>query len=147
MNSHFFKIVCTGLAALIWSGAGLAHEESSPLGVSVTATDVHTISCFNDGNGTPAFLLFELVAGAPANGPVVSAQILVPDKQIVMNVTDPVSGDLAGSGEVRIDGGTSPYRIIVNKAGAGKAFYTMTYHCETAGSIHTGTDQSYSQNQ
>ncbi len=147
MSSRIYRHIGIGMTALLWSLASHAHEESSPLGVGVTATDVHTISCFNDGNGIPAFLLFELVAGAPANGPVVSAQILVPDKQIVMNVTDPVSGDLGGSGEVRIDGGTSPYRVIVNKAGAGKAFYTMIYHCETAGSIHTGTDQSYSQNQ
>lgn len=147
MNSHLFNIVGTGLAALLWSVASHAHEESSPLGVGVTATDVHTILCSDDGGGAPAYLQFQVIAGAPANGPVVSAQVLVPEKQIIMNVTDPTSGNLDGSDEIKVPGGDKPYQVIVNKAGAGKAFYTIIYHCETVGKVHTGTDREYSQNQ
>lgn len=136
-----------GLLAFGMAQAASAHEDSGTLGPEPGATDYFTISCFDDGGGAPDHLFFELKAGPPATGPIVSAQIQVPDKQIASNVTDPINGDLGNSRQVKVTGGTSLYHVTVNKSGAGKATYFYVYHCEANGGVHTGTDSNSRQNQ
>lgn len=133
--------------SLCLAGAALAHEGSGTLGPSPTATDYLVVTCEDDGSGTPDYLLFQLKVGPPANGPTVSAQIQVPDKQIAYNVTDAVNGNLDGSREVEVKGGGALYHVTVNKSGAGNVSYFYTYHCETANGIHTGTVANTRQNQ
>lgn len=137
-KSTFLNMLCGGLMAL-WCASGQAHEGADSLGPALTATDYFTIDCDDDGNGAPEHLLFQVTGGFPATGPLVSAQIQVPDKQIAVSVTDPVSGDRASSREVLVRGGDSTYHVTVNKIGAGKMTYSFVFHCETASGAHTGT--------
>ncbi|CAL1241355.1 hypothetical protein [Candidatus Methylocalor cossyra] len=139
------------LAGLLLAGpftAVPAHEYTGGfLGKPAQATDLHVVVCSNDGTGPAEHLSFQLNAGPPKTGPLVSAQLQVPSKKIAASVTDPINGDRQGSPGLQVRGGDTVYYITVDKTGPGIANYSFTYHCETASGGHTGTDLSTLQDQ
>jgi len=56
------------------------------------------------------------------------------------NVTDTVSGDANSSPAAMIGGGDGVYYLSVSKTASGARNFTVTYHCQTAADVHTGTD-------
>ncbi len=124
-----------------------AHDASGSLGADPTATDLHLVTCFNDGGGVPDHLLFELNGGLPSTAPTVSAQIQIPDKLIAMSTTDPVNGDAGSSPTLEVPGGATSYYVTIDKTSSGAANYSFTYHCESRSGEHTGTSLTTLQNQ
>jgi hypothetical protein len=120
----------------------LAHDAGGPIdagGNNANATDYGYVSCFDDGNGPADHLSVQIDDDSPAvAGLLVSLQVSKDRKMI--NVTDPISGDDQPSQVVSLKGGNGIYDISVNKTAAGVRNFGITYHCQTASGVHTGTD-------
>ncbi|MEQ1638292.1 MAG: hypothetical protein ABL903_16555 [Methylococcales bacterium] len=141
-NTLLKKIV---LSAVILFGAGsapiaLAHQSGAvPIGDDATATDLAAVQCYDDGGGAPDRLTVSIEdVSAPVPGLLVNMQVFKNNK--MNNITDTVSGDGNSSPAITLVGGDGEYRISVNKTGAGSRAFNATWHCETSGGVHTGTD-------
>ncbi len=136
------KIISILGICLVSQGSVMAHTAGGPIdaaGNNAHATDYGYISCYDDGNGPAEYLLVQIEDGSPpVPGLLVSLQVFKDNKMI--NVTDPISGDGVPSVPVKLQGKNGTYNIAINKTAAGKRDFSVTYHCETSGDIHTGTD-------
>lgn len=104
------------------------------------------MQCFDDGNGVADRLIVQIEDNSPPlAGLFVSMQVLKDNK--ITNITDPVSGDGVASPSAILSAGSGSYLISVNKTKAGTRLINVSYHCETKGGIHTGTDISLLQAQ
>ncbi len=129
-------LVCLGFSLNIQ-----AHDLTGSLGTNSSSTDVHAVSCNDDGNGAPAKIYFQfLTAKGTPKDVIVSMQMI--GAANVMSLSDP---NQTGSKDVEL---ASPNALVlVNKNKAGNANYAIVYHCETALGDHTGTDVTTFQNQ
>ncbi len=66
---------------------------------------------------------------------------------IATNITDPIGGDGISSPVVHNWGGDGAYTVLIDKSGAGLNNYALTFHCETATGVHTGTGIIINQDQ
>ncbi|MEC4748391.1 hypothetical protein [Methylomicrobium sp. Wu6] len=133
-------------AAIAYSSIGIAHDQGGTLNAGASATDVYQVSCFDDGGGKPYQLFFEIKSVIPASPPV-SAQVINDD--LAMSTTDRVGGDENYSPELQVvkPGNNDTYTIVIDKSAAGKASYSLEYHCQDSHGNHTGTDILPLQNQ
>lgn len=138
------------LGAALFSGAvccpmvASAHDSGlQTLGAGITATDVFQTTCFDDGNGKPAYLQVQVQSLAPVlkPEPLISIQALTSTGKKAASATDLIGGDTGLSKAINVYGGPATYFIMVDKAKAGAKNYQFTYHCETAGNVHTGTGE------
>ncbi|MGR9053494.1 MAG: hypothetical protein ACU84J_12675 [Gammaproteobacteria bacterium] len=145
MNTPFFtrtllSVVCAALFG--FTGSLQAHSGGAVLdagGSNPSATALAEVSCFDDGNGEPAYLLAQVQDNSePVDGLLLSLQLYKGVQ--ATNITDPVSGDAEPSDFMRLDGGLGTYRMILDKTAAGPRAFEVTWHCETADGVHTGTD-------
>lgn len=128
-----------------YAAPAAAHTQSGSLGSSAAATDVYSITCSNDGSGTPARIRAQVRDQAPVAAPVVSVQVT--KGSLGTNSSDATDGDAVYSPLVTVNGGSGAYTVLVNKTAAGSETYTLQYHCETSTGIHTGTSIVTRQNQ
>ncbi len=135
------------LAAAGYAGHALAHSAGAvldPAGNNASATDLAEVICFDDGNGPPHHLYTQIQdLSPPVPGLLLSTQIFK-DNQMT-NVTDTVSGDANYSSPATLNGGGGTYYISVSKTNVGARAFNITYHCQTANDVHTGTDISVQQ--
>lgn len=118
--------------------AAFAHDQTGALGKAAGATDYYAISCFDDGNGAAAYLVFQIMDALPVAAPVVSAQVTTKGR-LAVNTTDAIDGDATYSPKVLVKGGNGTYYVSVDKTKAGVENYSFQYHCETSDNQHTGT--------
>lgn len=132
-----FMLVCT----LGYGGVSMAHEAQAtmdPDGNVAGFTGYALVTCFDDGNGpTDHFAVSIKDLSPPQDNLFVSVQVI--GGVSAASATDPVSGDNGSSPEIRVRNGNNPYLILVNKTGEGPRTFLLTYHCQTASGIHTGT--------
>ncbi|NOT83263.1 MAG: hypothetical protein HOP02_00470 [Methylococcaceae bacterium] len=142
MKNTVLKKILLSTAILLSAGFSsitLAHSGGATLGADASATDLASVTCYDDGNGPADHLLIAVEDGsAPIPGLLVNMQAFKDNK--MTNVTDPVSGDGNSSPEAMLRGGNGDYRISVNKTNTGLRDFEVTFHCETSNNIHTGTD-------
>ena len=139
------KLQCFTLFFIISLSATLnieAHEQSGSLGDVASSTDIYAVIC--EEGSTKVY--FDFYGSLPKGSPtdlIISAQIL--SGQNTLTITDPNSSDrLPSRGEeIQSDG----LILLVNKNKAGKANFTLNYHCQAASGDHTGTEISQIQNQ
>jgi len=137
------------MVAAGYAGGALAHSAGATIdsdGNNASATDLAQVICYDDGDG-PADHLYVTIQdnSPPVSGLLLSAQIFK-DGQMT-NVTDTVSGDANSSPPARISGGDGVYYLSVSKTATGARNFTVTYHCQTAADVHTGTDITVLQGQ
>lgn len=152
MQSRFFRsgrnfFLVSGTAALLAAGTpnvALAHTETGTLGIDASATDLYLITCDDNGNGVPAYLLTQVVSSAKT-GPLIG--VLTSKGSQAVNSTDPANGDANYSPAVKVEGGRGDYLLAVSKTKKGKGVYVLQYHCLTATDVHTGTEIVTLQNQ
>lgn len=128
--------------SLFCSFTANAHDKSGSLGESASATDIFAVSC---GDNTHQ-VYFELLATLPNGSPSdlkVSVELLGGKNTIT--VTDESSVDNLKSRSVDIQ--SSSLIVLINKNKAGKANFTIQYHCESASGDHTETEINQIQNQ
>ncbi len=145
MKSDFLRksiITVSILAAAGYASHALAHTAGAvldPAGTNASATDLAQVICFDDGNGPPHHLMTQIQdLSPPVPGLLLSTQIFK-DTQMT-NVTDTVSGDANASTPAILNGGQGAYIISVSKTNSGPRNFSITYHCQTANEVHTGTD-------
>ena len=140
LTKSFLFVSC--VTAMSYSGFLHAHSGGGVLnagGDNPSATDLAEVTCFDDGNGTPAYLLAQVRdLSAPQQGQLLNLQLYKGVQ--ATSISDPVSGDAESSPFIRLDGGPGVYRLILNKTGAAARTFDVTWHCETANNLHTGTD-------
>lgn len=125
-----------------------AHDLPGALGRKLSkaaATDMYTVSCFDDGNGVADHLSVEVFDKKPRNPAQISAQILLPATGADSGVAvDPVDGDGLPGEELTLAGGDGPYQVNIAKTRSkrrGAEIYFVIFHCESATGVHTGTNE------
>ena len=137
-------ITASILAAVGYAGAALAHNGGGPIDSgsnNASATDLAVVSCYNDGNGAPAYLFGQIQdMSPPVPGQLLSFHIQKGQQMITS--TDTVSGDAFHSPAVRLNGGAGDYYISATKTAPGVRLFDVIWHCMTSSDTHTGTDIS-----
>lgn len=151
MKSATFRrkvFAAASLAAIVgYSDIAPAHSVSGSLSTTAGATDFYQVTCDDDGNGPPAYLVTSILATSATALPHVSVQDRKDTTTTVTNSTDPTNGDTSYSPEARLNGGGGLYNVLIDKDGAGTQSYTFQFHCITADGTHTGTNIVSVQNQ
>lgn len=137
------------LAALVacsvgYVGVSNAHDAGATLDADGTIrsfTGLASVSCFDDGSGTPDNLIVSIRDNSqPVAGLMVNVQVVSSRGNRVNSITDTVSGDADFSPFIKVQDGAGPYSVIVNKTDVGARSFDLQYHCNTANDVHTGTD-------
>lgn len=119
-----------------------AHEAGGVIdaaGTNASASDFASVSCYDDGDGAPAYLFIQIEdQSAPVPG-LLMTMLAAKGNQMV-STSDPVSGDRKASPSVKLVGGEGTYYIAALKTAAGARTFTVYYHCMTSKDTHTGTD-------
>jgi hypothetical protein len=117
----------------------LAHEQGGALSAAPSATSHWRINCFDDGNGTPADLLFSV--RATSRGRAFGVVATVSKNGSSIPVTDSKSGDAQPSAYGDLAQGAGDYVVEIKKSKSvtGTMIYSLTYHCESNTGAHTGT--------
>ena len=130
------------LAAIAYANYAAAHSAGATIdaaGNNASATDLAQVICYDDGDGPTDHLYVTIQDNSPpVSGLLLSAQVYKDGH--MTNVTDTVSGDANSSPLARIGGGDGVYYLSVSKTASGARNFTVTYHCQTAADVHTGTD-------
>ena len=130
------------LAASVYAGIATAHTAGGVIdaaGNNASATDFATVSCFDDGDGAPAYLFIQIEdQSAPVPG-LLMTMLAAKGNQMV-STSDPVSRDSKAGPGVQLRGGDGTYYVAVSKTAAGARTFTVTYHCMTSNNVHTGTE-------
>jgi len=132
-------LIFIGIMCLCQAWSVSAHDQSGSLGDSASATDYYELECFDDNNGAPEHLFFEVRGGSQTATAQISAQVINGGQ--TYSTTDHVNGDSEYSPQLKVvhEGNNDVYRFAIDKNGAGVANYSLQYHCETAAGVHTGT--------
>jgi len=134
-------ITASILAAVGYAGSALAHSGGAvldPGSNNASATDLAAITCFDDGSGPADHLIGQIKDMSASGGPLLSFHIYKGNQMTTS--TDTVSGDANFSPLVSLRGGPGTYFISATKTGPGARLFEASWHCETAGNVHTGTD-------
>ena len=130
------------LAAIAYANYAAAHSAGATIdaaGNNASAADLAQVICYDDGDGPTDHLFVQIQdASSPVSGLLVSAQIYKDNK--MTNTTETVSGDANASPGTTLNGGNGVYYLSVSKTATGARDFTVTYHCQTAADVHTGTD-------
>ncbi|WP_428353464.1 hypothetical protein [Methyloprofundus sp.] len=130
------------LVSSAFSSISFAHSAGAILGAvgnNAHATAFAAITCFDDGNGSPAGLFAEIRGGVePEDGGLISMQ-LHKGRQVT-STTDTVLGDADFSEAVQLNAGPGVYNMFVNKTDEDSIQFEVTWHCMTKDQVHTGTD-------
>ena len=142
MKSAFLKKIIMAASIMVAAGDAFAHSAGATIdaaGNNASATDLASVICYDDGNGAPHHLYTQIQdTSSPVSGLLVSTQIYK-DNQMT-NTTDTVSGDANYSIPAILNGGQGEYILSVSKTAVGARNFNITYHCQTAADVHTGTD-------
>lgn len=118
-------------------GLASAHSLTGSLGNAAGATDFYQVTCSDDGNGRPSYLITSVESTISAPTPRLSVQARV--NESASNATDPTNGDGNASPGGKVTAGPGLYNVLVDKDGAGVQNYSLVYHCVTDKGVHTGT--------
>lgn len=138
----------TLLAVSLMAVAGLAsaHTQSGALGSTANgnaATDIYSVSCYNDGSGVPTKIWLQVKDLAPVLAPVISIKTATSGVS-----TDTVDGDANYSTAVTSVGASAKLSVMKSASTVkGSETYVAQFHCQTANGTHTGTDWAMTQNQ
>ena len=145
MKSASLKKIIMAASIMVaagYAGGASAHSAGATIdsaGNNASATDLAQVICYDDGDGPTDHLFVQIQdASSPVSGLLVSAQIYKDNK--MTNTTDTVSGDANASPGTTLIGGNGVYYLSVSKTAIGARNFTVTYHCQTAAEVHTGTD-------
>ena len=117
-----------------------AHSLSGSLGNAAGAVDFYQVTCSDDGNGPPSYMVTSVESTITAPTPRVTVQARV--NESASNTTDPTNGDGNASPSGKLTAGGGLYNILLYKDGAGVQNYALEYHCITAKGVHTGTTEN-----
>lgn len=130
------------MTMLGYASLSRAHDAGTimdPSGTVAAFTGYALVTCFDNGNGPADHLLASVRDLSRAqDGLLVNLQIIKGNRAI--STTDPVSGDGNYSPEVKVQGGSGVYLLLVNKTKAGARSFAVSYHCMTADNTHTGSE-------
>ena len=160
MNKNQLKLITSLLVAgsTLFSGQLWAHEELGSLGIlaGAGATDLYEVICFTDPtepSQKPTHQLYTSIRNDTVNGAIMSAQtmkITAAGNVYSTNITDPTPGDANPSPAAILSNGPDGdqvYFVTVNHTAKFAANYLLSYHCQDAQGVHTGTDIQVMQNQ
>lgn len=146
MKKIVLKKILTTTALLltgVYANSLFAHSVGGPIdsaGNNPSATHFGYINCYDNGVGPTNHLFVQIKdLSPPVPGLLLNVQISKGQK--MTNVTDAVSGDDQPSPGAILAGGNGVYNISINKTAAGVRNFDLTYHCQTLGNDHTGTDE------
>ena len=144
-----FKIILVALfiVAIGCPMIGWAHDKRGTLGADASATDFYKITCSDDGRGPAGKLSLDAENVSAPNSAPLNVQIFKDDHNLYMSTTDNVGEDNQTSPSLTAIGGSGNYSVLVDKSGVGKVKYSLDFHCETLGGVHTGTDIRIEQDQ
>lgn len=138
----YVLIVSRLLMAMFFAAVTYAHTGGTtldPQGTNAHATDLADVTCFDDGNGPPAWLFVRIRDNSPPVPDLLVSVHLSKANQAI-STTDTVSGDADYSEAVILPGGAGAYRLMVTKTDLGPRAFDVEWHCITADNVHTGTE-------
>lgn len=121
------KIILTLLVGMSFNS--FAHDERVVLGADVSEMKQIFITCESEGDILQDKLYLRLTSNAPANAPLISAQIA--KGNFVTTVTDSINNDGNPSRAAEIKQGDGMYRVTVSKNGQGSGVVdaALEIHC------------------
>jgi hypothetical protein len=129
------------IGMLAFANVAGAHDLlNQTLGNPQTATDVYTVTCFDDGNGNAQRL--EAQIGDDTAGTRITSLVVLKTLSQVTSTTDATGGDATLSPLIKVNGGNGVYSLIVHKDKYGSRQYDLSYHCKTSTGAHTGTTEA-----
>jgi hypothetical protein len=134
------------VALMAVTGLASAHTQSGALGSTTSggaATDIYSVSCYNDGSGAPAKIWYHVKDLAPVLAPVISIQV-----ESGGISSDTVDGDANYSTAVTVAGTSGNLKVMKSASTVkGSETYVAEFHCQTSNGTHTGTNWTMTQNQ
>jgi len=132
-------VAASVLSVLGYVGSASAHSQSEALGQGAKKADTYLVIC---AAGTH-HLSVQIKGSGPASL-LISAQVT--KGSVAKNVTDAVTGDAAFSPEMKVNGGSGEYGLMVDKTGAGVVTYALEVHCIDGSGGHPDTGINIIQN-
>jgi hypothetical protein len=140
-NTHKINYIAMISGLFAFAGIANAHDLlNQTLGKPQSATDVYTVTCFNDGNGNAQRL--EAQVRDDTAGFRVTSLVMLKGLNQVRSTTDAKGGDTASSPLISVNGGNGVYSLMVHKDRWGARQYDLFYHCKTSTGAHTGTTEA-----
>lgn len=130
------------LLAASQSGVVSAHSQSGSFTTGQRgAIDWYQVTCSDDGSGAPDHLLAEIKdnTASTAKVGVVVKKGTSCTEPCAKNAQDVTDTDANFSPSIKVKQGSGVYDVYVHHTSAGSDSYSLTYHCETSGNVHTGT--------
>lgn len=144
-------LLATTLASLM--GLASAHSQNGAVGSTKNgnaATDIYTVSCYNDGAGEAAKLWYRVKDLAPVLAPVISAQAGTGGSSADTKDGDTIFSTAATTSVLNAQKKVISVALKIMKSAStvkGSESYVAEFHCQTAGNVHTGTNWTMTQNQ
>jgi hypothetical protein len=126
-----------------------AHETAGAIGRKSTKAggiDKYNITCFDNNSGAPDHLFVQVFdTPRPRNPARISVQAFVSATGAVSAISLAPNDKAFPSNSIKLVGGAGLYEVDVTKSRSkkkGVEIYAITYHCQTANSVHTGTTEA-----
>lgn len=142
--------ICGGFL-VAQASVGLAHDQTGSFTTGLAAAvDFYTVTCFDDGNGAPARLEAQVRDTTASTSKV---HILIhkgtscTTNKCAQASFDATDNNTTYSPLVSVSQGAGTYNLYVMHSATGTDSYTASFHCKTAGNVHTGTSVTSRQQQ
>lgn len=152
LTVRLFKAACVCLTTAT-SLSLSAHDQEGNLSAAAgeSATDLYSISCFNDPEFSqePTHHLSVSLRSNVKEGGGMSMVVYkkTPSGQITKAASDAIGGDYTQSPEIIISGGEGDYQVFIHHMTSTAQSYMVSFHCQDAHNQHTGTDIQILQNE
>lgn len=135
-------LLCIGLISL----DAEAHQLNGLIANGATANARYSLVCYDDGNGAPDRLFFNIegkTSSAPYTVSLTVRKTVDGQELRAGPLVDKENGDGKSSPSGWLSGGPGTYYLDIDKVGSkttGGMTFSVEFHCETAGGVHTGTE-------
>jgi hypothetical protein len=123
-----------------------AHEIAGAIGrknSKAGGTDKYNVTCFDNNNGAPDHIFVQVFdTPRPRNPAKISIQAFLPATGAVSAISVAPNDKAFPSYSIKLVGGADLYEVDVTKSRSkkkGVEIYAITFHCQTANDVHTGT--------
>jgi hypothetical protein len=138
LTTVFYATVLT----IGYSAIASAHTITGALGAGTSnepAVDIYRANCFNDGTGNGA----RMRVSYTGSGTNIHRVSIVRQNPTTVGMTSVTSETNAAqtSNNITRNGTNGDFYLMVSRTtnSTTASTYTLNYHCETAGGVHTGT--------